>query len=114
LARIEIDESARRDARADGEINCVSIANFTRIRQHRSMPTVMRIGPYRFHFYSRENNESPHIHVTREEMEAKFWLRPVSLAGNHGFARAELNRIEKLVEEHCQKLLEGYIAYHGN
>jgi hypothetical protein len=42
------------------------------------MPTVMRIGPYRFHFYSRENNEPPHIHVTREEMEAKFWLRPVS------------------------------------
>ncbi len=34
------------------------------------MPTVMRIGPYRFHFYSRENNEPPHIHVTREEMEA--------------------------------------------
>jgi hypothetical protein len=72
------------------------------------------IGPYRFHFYSRENNEPPHIHVTREEMEAKFWLRPVLLAGNHGFAKAELVRIEKLVEEHCQKLLEAYIERHGN
>jgi len=78
------------------------------------MPTVMRIGPYRFHFYSRENNEPPHIHVGRENMEAKFWLRPVSLAGNHGFARAELLRIEKLVEDHCQKLLEAYIERHGN
>ena len=78
------------------------------------MPTVMRIGPYRFHFYSRENNEPPHIHVTREEMEAKFWLRPVSLANNYGFAKAELVRIEKLVEEHCQKLLEAYIERHGN
>jgi len=78
------------------------------------MPTVMRIGRCRFQFYSREKTEPPHIHVTREEMEAKFWLRPVSLAANHGFARAEINRIEKLVEEHCQKLLEAYIAYHGN
>jgi hypothetical protein len=47
-------------------------------------------------------------------MEAKFWLRPVSLAANYGFAPAELNRIEKPVEEHCQKLLEAYIERHGN
>ena len=78
------------------------------------MPIVMRIGSYRFHFYSREGNEPPHIHVTREEMEAKFWLRPVSLANNRGFATAELGRIEKLVEEHCQKLLEAYIQRHGH
>ena len=52
--------------------------------------------------------------MTREEMEANFWLRPVSLAANHGFAKAELIRIEKLVEEHCQKLLEASIERHGN
>ena len=77
------------------------------------MPTVMRIGPYRFHFYSREGSEPPHIPVARDDIEAKFWLRPVSLAGNHGFSTAELNRVEKLVEEHCQKLLEAYIRLHG-
>ncbi|MCI0750676.1 MAG: DUF4160 domain-containing protein [Flammeovirgaceae bacterium] len=27
------------------------------------MPTVLRIGPFRFHFYSDERNEPPHIHV---------------------------------------------------
>jgi len=78
------------------------------------MATVLRIGPYRFHFYSREGHEPPHIHVTREEMEAKFWLRPASLASNHGFARAELVRLEKLVNEHCQKLLDAYIQMHGH
>ena len=78
------------------------------------MPTVMRIGPYRFHFYSREGNEPPHIHVTREELEAKFWLRPVSLAANHGFATAELGRIQRLVEENCQTLIAAYIKRHGN
>ena len=78
------------------------------------MPTVLRIGPYRFHFYSRENNEPPHIHVARDDYEAKFWLQPISLAANHGFAEAELNRIERLVEENCDKLLEAYIRLHGH
>ena len=58
------------------------IAKSNGVSHYFAMPTVLRIGPYRFHFYSRENNEPPHIHVTREEMEAKFWLRPVSLANN--------------------------------
>ncbi len=78
------------------------------------MPTVMRIGPYRFHFYSREGNEPPHIHVERDDCEAKFWLQPVSLASNHGFAPAELNRVAELVEDNCQKLLAAYIQTHGH
>ena len=77
------------------------------------MPTVMRIGPYRFHFYSREESEPPHVHVAREDREAKLWLRPVSLAANHGFKNAELSRLQRLVEEHCQKLLDAYIDRHG-
>lgn len=74
----------------------------------------MRIGPYRFHFYSREGSEPPHIHVAREDLEAKFWLRPVALATHRGFARAELIRVQKLVEEHCQTLINAYIERHGN
>ena len=54
------------------------------------MPTVLVIGPYRFHFYSRENAEPPHIHVLRDKSEAKFWLQPVTLAVNRGFHPAEL------------------------
>ena len=81
--------------------------------QHWAMATVLRVGPYRLHFYSREGNEPPHIHVAREEMEAKFWLRPISLASNYGFGKPELDRIEKLVDEHCQKLLDAYIQMHG-
>lgn len=77
------------------------------------MPTVMLIGPYRFHFYSREGNEPPHIHVTRDECEVKFWLRPISPSANRGFAQAELKRIENLVEDNCEKLLAAYIRAHG-
>jgi hypothetical protein len=77
------------------------------------MPTVLRIGPYRFHFYSGEGNEPPHIHVAREDLESKFWLEPVSLAANYGFRQAELSRIKKLVEEHCQNLIQWYNEWHG-
>lgn len=31
------------------------------------MPTVLRIGPFRFFFYSNENNELPHIHVEDDD-----------------------------------------------
>jgi Domain of unknown function (DUF4160) len=78
------------------------------------MPTVLRVGPYRFHFYSRESNEPPHIHVAREDFEVKFWLRPVSPVGNYGFPPAEINRIQKLVEENCDFLVDAYVRFHGN
>jgi hypothetical protein len=71
------------------------------------MPKAWEHGPYRFFFWSRENDEPPHVHVKRERMEAKFWLDPiVELAGNWGFAAHELNEIRKLVEANRQMLLE--------
>jgi hypothetical protein len=78
------------------------------------MPTVLRIGAYRFHFYSREGMEPPHIHVARDDFEAKFWLSPVMLATNHGFRTVELRNLGHLVEEHCTELLQAYIHFHGD
>jgi len=46
------------------------------------MPTVLRIGRYRFAFYSNEGNEPPHIHAKADRDEAKFWLDPIELAAN--------------------------------
>ena len=36
------------------------------------MPTVLRLGAYRFYFYSQDGREPPHIHVEREDNRAKF------------------------------------------
>lgn len=63
------------------------------------MPTILRIGPYRFYFYSNEKGEPPHIHVQRERFLAKFWLSPVALASSKGFASHELRTIQRHVEE---------------
>ena len=43
------------------------------------MPTVLRIGPYRFFFYAGARDEPPHVHVERDRSNAKFWLDPVRL-----------------------------------
>jgi hypothetical protein len=72
------------------------------------MPTVARIGPYRFFFYGNEGTEPPHIHVQRERSLAKFWLDPVSLARSTNFPSHELTRIESLVLENRQSFLEAW------
>lgn len=63
------------------------------------MPTVLRVGRYRFVFFSNEGIEPPHIHVKADRNEAKFWLDPVTLAANYGFRAHELNEIESMVRE---------------
>jgi len=37
------------------------------------------------YFYSHDLIEPPHVHVDRDDLTAKFWLNPVSLAYNLGF-----------------------------
>ncbi len=75
------------------------------------MPTVLRIGPYRFYFYSHESNEPPHIHVDRDNQTCKFWLEPLALARNLGFSPKELRDIEALTIEHSKKILEAWYEY---
>ena len=76
------------------------------------MPTVLRAGSYRFHFYSDEFREPPHIHVDTPEGECKFWLEPIRLARNKGVPPRKIREIEKLVFEHQFFLKEKYHEYH--
>ena len=76
------------------------------------MPTVLRIGSFRFHFYSDEFNEPPHIHVETSDGECKFWLKPIILAKNKGVPPHEVRKIEKLVYENINLLTRKYNDYH--
>ena len=79
------------------------------------MPTVLRSGPYRFYFYSHDLiNEPPHVHVDRDDLSVKFWLKPVALASNLGFNASELRKIEKIVSEHQAELLERWDKEYGH
>ena len=75
------------------------------------MPTVLRVGPYRFFFYAGDRDEPEHAHVERDDSVAKFWLDPVRLDRSIGFGRAELRRIQRVVEEHQATLLEAWRDY---
>ena len=77
------------------------------------MPTVLRVGPYRFYFYSHELNEPPHIHVDRDDLSAKFWLKNPALVRNMGYPAKELNQLLKLVRKYQQHLLEAWHGYFG-
>jgi hypothetical protein len=75
------------------------------------MPTVMRIGPYRFFFYSGDWQEPRHIHVERDDSKSKFWLDPVRLDRSIGFGGVELNKVQKLVDEHIIELRRSWDEY---
>jgi len=57
------------------------------------MPTVLRLGSYRFFFYSNEKEEPP-----------------VALAGSKRFASHELRTIQKHVEENRKKTPGGLLS----
>jgi hypothetical protein len=75
------------------------------------MPTVLRVGPYRFFFYSSDRAEPVHVHVEGAGGSAKFWLGPVRLQGSRGFTRHELSRVYQLVVEQREHLVRAWHAY---
>ena len=75
------------------------------------MPTILRIGPYSFLFFSSDRTEPPHIHVKRDRNLAKFWLEPVTLAKNRGLAEHELREVERLVQNNHEFLIEAWNDY---
>jgi len=66
------------------------------------MPTAMRLGKYRFFFFSNEGTERRHIHVESDDYHAKFWLDPIDLAKSVGYKERELREIQELIQENIQ------------
>ncbi len=77
------------------------------------MPTVLRVGPYRFFFYSGDGSEPPHVHVARDATEAKFWLDPVRLEWGRGMSARDLRDLEQIVATHQTSMLEAWNDFFG-
>lgn len=77
------------------------------------MPTVMRIGAFRFYFYSHEPGEAPHIHIDKGEATIKVWLGSLEVARSRGFRAHEINGIVAMVAEHQAALTEAWHEYFG-
>lgn len=75
------------------------------------MPTVLRIGAFRFHFYSDEGIEPAHIHVRTPTGECKFWLAPIALASSGGVRPHDIREIERLVYANETVLTQAYYEF---
>lgn len=76
-------------------------------------PTILRIGGYRFFFFSREEMRA-HVHVYHADGEAKVWLDPeVEMAQNHGLSRRRLSTVLRLVREHENEIRTAWHKHFG-
>ena len=76
-------------------------------------PTVLRVGPFRFFFFSREESR-PHIHVSTSDGVAKFWLEPqVELARSSGLSERDLNRARSIIDEQRGEIRDAWDRYFG-
>jgi hypothetical protein len=74
----------------------------------------LRLGPYRFFFFSREEPRV-HVHVQSADGEAKFWLEPtVALAHHAGLSRKQLRELQGLVEEHEDVIRSAWETHFGS
>ncbi len=74
-------------------------------------PTVLRVGRYRFYFFSREEDRA-HVHVKCPEGEAKFWLEPIiSLAAYAGLSKKQLTDVQKIVESRKDEIAKAWDEY---
>jgi len=75
------------------------------------MPTVLYYRGYKFFFYSNENDEPPHIHVTKGDANAKWWLLPIAEEYSYGFNANERRVIAKIVNEYSESFIKKWNGY---
>lgn len=78
------------------------------------MPTVFRPNGYRFFFYSNEGAEPAHVHIRKDDDEAKVWLHDFSVAMNVGYTTRELNEIPRIVHAEQARLREAWDDFFGH
>ena len=75
------------------------------------MPEVFRERGFKFFFYSDEGSphEPVHIHVRKDNLEAKFWLNTsVRVAENKGYDPRTLRMLQRLVEDNRSRIVRAW------
>ena len=76
-------------------------------------PTVVRDGPLRLFFFSREEARI-HVHVSHSDGEAKFWLTPqVALASHTGLSARQLHDAQTAVQAHVKEIENAWNRHFG-
>ena len=76
-------------------------------------PTVLREGPFRLFFFSREEARV-HVHVAHPDGEAKFWLEPrVELATATGLTPRAIADAEHVIRTHEEEIRRAWTRHFG-
>lgn len=76
-------------------------------------PTVVRDGPFRLFFFSREEPRI-HVHVAHPDGEAKFWITPtIHLATSTGLTARHLADAQAVVQAHLQEIHDAWHHHFG-
>ncbi len=74
-------------------------------------PTVLRVGGFRFYFFSREERRA-HVHLQNADGEAKFWIDPtVELHANYGLKPKQIVEAERLVKEYVHEIRSAWAKH---
>lgn len=65
------------------------------------MPTIFIFFGFRFMFFSNDH-EPIHVHIVKDDNEAKYNIEPLGLVYNRGFKKNELKMIESVIEENLE------------
>lgn len=76
-------------------------------------PTVLVAGGYRVVIYTRDHPPA-HVHVLSAGRAAKFDLSPVRLIDNEGYLSRELRKIERLIIDNQELLLDAWSEIYGD
>ena len=74
------------------------------------MPTIFIFFGFRFMFYS-NNHEPIHVHILKDEHEAKYNVMSMEMISNFGFKKQELALIESVIEENKEIIIERWKSH---
>lgn len=73
------------------------------------MPTILFIRGWRFFFYANEGNEPVHIHCSKGDAEAKYWLLAEQFdlveAFSHGMTTADRRVVRSIIFENFDYII---------
>ena len=74
------------------------------------MPTLFTVFGFRFLFYSNDH-EPIHIHIIKDDCEAKYNVCPIEQIYNHGFKKHQIAIIESIIEENEMIIVERWKTF---
>ena len=75
------------------------------------MPTLLLLNGIRFFFYSNENDEPIHVHVTKGDANGKIWLEPIQVEYLFGFSNSEQKDILEVVQTNAENFKTKWNEY---